>query len=376
MKHSVEKSSIEELISQTSTILEAFEGMKDYKNWTDSTLMSYRNDVIHFEEFLCDLKLDPTLHNGKLHIVQRWIKKQQDEGTAFATIKRRIASLSSIYSFYRELGVVNQNCFKALEVPIGHRAYHSPILEMDQLRRVYQYAEDLLKHESYLSPTIKMLIFTGLRNEALTNLQVKHINFEKSVVYLDYGIAKINSKHKVQIIPIPPLLLKELEQHVRDQKLLLQDKLLFGLAGQPLGDKALNRLTNRISHDLGWTNDQRVTPHGFRATISTILSERGVDLAAIKFLLGHSEQDNLQFYIRRYRRHIRLLHRELTRIEEELSQEPKVNNEIQDPDAKGETEHKNAAEITHLLSREMLLKLLDTDPELAVIMIQKALAQV
>lgn len=247
---------------------------------------------------------------------------------------------------------------------------------MEHLSRVYQYAEDLLKHESYLSLTFKMLIFSGLRNEALTNLQVRHINFERSLAYLNYSTAKINSKHKVQIIPLPPKLLLELELHVKEHQLHPEDKLLFGIAGQPLGHKALNRLTNRISIDLGWKNDQRVTPHGFRATIITILSERGVELAAIKFLLGHSEQDNLQFYIRRFGRHIRLLHRELTRIEEELSQETLSIPVAIESHSSGEAGEKKIDRKTHLLPKEILLKLLDKDPELAVIMIQKGLAHV
>lgn len=354
---------IEEQIGLQSTISEALEAMREYKCWSDSTFSSYCKDVIHFEEFLSQMKLDPVLQNGKLHFIQKWIKAQREEGVASTTIKRRIASLSSIFSFYRDLGVVQQNCFKAVEVPVGHQEHHSPILEMEQLKQVYRYAEELPREQSYISPTIKMLIFTGLRNEALTNLQVKHVNFEKSLLYLNYGTQQINSKHKVQIIPLPPKLLRELEQHVQEHHLHPEDKLLFGIAGLPLSEKALNRLTDRISRDLGWTGEQRVTPHGYRATISTILSERGVDLTAIKFLLGHSEQDNLQFYIRRYGRHIRLLQKELTRIEEELLQsqmEMQETNPIQDAVEK-KTEKKH-----FMLPKEVILKLLETDPELAV----------
>jgi site-specific recombinase XerD len=367
---------IEDKITPLSTIHTSLQAMKEYKCWSDSTYMCYRKDVSHFEDFLYEMNLDPILQNGKLHIIQKWIKHQREEGISATTIKRRIASLSSIFSFYRDLGVVQQNCFKVVEVPPGKQEHHSGILEMEELKKVYRYADDMGKTAAYISPTIKMLIFTGLRNETLTNLRVHHINFEKSLLYVNHGAVTLNSKHKMQIIPLPPKLLLELEHHVKDHQLHPQDKLLFGLAGQPLGHKALNRLTNRISIDLGWTNDQRVTPHGFRATISTILSERGVDLAAIKFLLGHSEQDNLQFYIRRYGRHIRMLQRELTRIEEELSQEPHAIPGKQESHSSGEAGEKKTDGKTHLLPKEILLKLLETDPELAVIMIQKGLAHV
>ncbi|UED72182.1 tyrosine-type recombinase/integrase [Brevibacillus sp. DP1.3A] len=372
------KTSIEERIFLGSTITEALEGMRDYKNWSETTFICYQNDVIQFEEFLSDCNLDPNLENCKLHHIQRWIKSLRDNGVASSTIKRRIASLSSIFSFYRNLGIVNQNCFKAVDIPLGKTEHHSRILEWEELRKVYRYADELRNtqsSESHVSTTIRMLMFTGLRNETLTDLRVEHVDFEKSLLRVTHSFKKINTKHKVQIIPLPPKLLKEIEQHVSNHQLHPRDKLLFGLAGQALGDKALNRLTNRICHDLGWKNDQRVTPHGFRATISTILSERGLELAAIKFLLGHSEQDNLQFYIRRYGRHIRLLQKELTRIEDELSHQPEEANQVQNLDRSFEAELGNTVDTTHFLSRDMLLNLLNTDPELAVILIQKGLVQ-
>lgn len=39
--------------------------------------------------------------------------------------------------------------------------------------------------------------------------------------------------------------MSELIEHIKKHQLQAEDKLLFGLSGLPLGDKALNRLTNR-----------------------------------------------------------------------------------------------------------------------------------
>ncbi|MET3289323.1 UNVERIFIED_CONTAM: site-specific recombinase XerD [Brevibacillus sp. OAP136] len=364
--------SIEEQITSQSSIREALEAMTDYKCWSESTLAGYRNDVSHFEAFLYDLQHEPLLSNGKLHLIQKWIKQQREQGVSRTTIKRRTASLSSVFSFYRDVGVVDKNCFKAVEIPPGNQEHHSPILEMEQLKQVYRYADNLSKDVRHVSPTIKMLIFTGLRNEALTKLKVKHIRFDKELIWLNYDRLTINSKHKVQIIPLPPRLLQELKRHVQENDLQADDKLLFGLAGLPLADKAINRLTNRISEDLHWLGENRITPHGFRATISTILSERGVDLSAIKFLLGHSEQDNLHFYIRRFGRVTHLLRRELTRIEEDLYQtESQIHSlsEYQFSEKKVEETPKS------LISRDTILKLLETKPEIAIALLEKGLAR-
>lgn len=95
----MDKLLIDEHISLNSTFSEALEAMRGYKCWSVSTLISYQKDVMHFEEYLCEMNMKCSLQNGKLHLIQKWIKKQRDEEVAYTTIKRRIASLSSIFSF-------------------------------------------------------------------------------------------------------------------------------------------------------------------------------------------------------------------------------------------------------------------------------------
>jgi Phage integrase family len=168
----------------------------------------------------------------------------------------------------------------------------------------------------------------------------------------------------------------ELIEHVNKHQLKAEDKLLFGLGGLPLGDKALNRITNRLSSVLQLSGDEKITPHGFRATISTLLSERGIDLNSIRFLLGHSEKDNLHFYIRRYGRHIQVLRRELTRLEEELSQK---GDEviIWKPDFKESSNKERETDTSQspIIPKETLIQLLQTHPDVAAMILQKGLVQ-
>lgn len=247
---------------------------------------------------------------------------------------------------------------------------------MEQLKKVYQYANQLEEGESHFGPTIKLLVLSGLRNDALTNLKVQDLHIEKSLLCLNENSETINTKHKVQLIPLPPILMSELIDHVNKHKLQAEDKLLFGLAGLPLGDKALNRITDRLSSVLRLGADDKVTPHGFRATISTLLSERGIDLNSIRFLLGHSEKDNLHFYIRRHRRHIQVLRRELTRLEEDLTQE---NAEVICSLSDSKNLQNKVGEIhisqSPIIPKETLIQLLQTHPDVAAMLLQKGLVQ-
>ncbi|WP_232696360.1 tyrosine-type recombinase/integrase [Brevibacillus daliensis] len=156
-----------------------------------------------------------------------------------------------------------------------------------------------------------------MRNQALTMLKVKDVLLDRQMIHYDAGL--INSKHRIQFFPLPPKLLELIQLHIDHHKLQPEDVLLYGLKGIPLHNKQLNRITNKICEGLGWKGEDKVTPHGFRTSIATILDERGnVSLDSIKFLLGHSNQENIQYYLRRDQRKINALRKEMTKIEEEL----------------------------------------------------------
>ncbi len=66
-----------------------------------------------------------------------------------------MASLSSIYSFYKDLGIITSNPFKAIEVPIRDRGHHSAVMTMDQLVEVWRYVKDLKKEGIDVELTVK-----------------------------------------------------------------------------------------------------------------------------------------------------------------------------------------------------------------------------
>lgn len=121
---------------------------------------------------------------------------------------------------------------------------------------------------------------------------------------------------------------------------------------------------------------EKVTPHGFRATISSLLSERGIDLNSIRFLLGHSEKDNLHFYIRRYGRLIQVLRRELTRLEEELTQEnAKVICRLTESTNLQNKMGEVYLSQSPIIQKETLIQLLQTHLDVAAMILQKGLVQ-
>lgn len=157
----LEKVTIEEKVDASDDVQSAFLEMKHYRNWSPSTFNSYMLDVQHYEDFLYEKEEEITLENAKMHLIQLWINQQNKDFTPVSTIRRRIAALSSIYSFYKELGIIQRNPFKAVQLPVGAVGHHSPVLTIDQLKQVYQYLYVLKEEGVNVEVTVKVMMFYG-----------------------------------------------------------------------------------------------------------------------------------------------------------------------------------------------------------------------
>jgi site-specific recombinase XerD len=248
--------SLEIQITDQHTIEEAFHVLKENRNWSESTRNNYAHDTRIFESFLCEQGYDPLLKNVKFHFVTKWIKEQQKDNLSIGTIQRRIAAMSSLFSFYLNLGIVHTNPFKAVEKPEGSSSYDSALMEMDDLKKMFAVVNDLKKQKVDIEVTTKVMFYSGLRNSALSQLKVKDVLFEQALLQKTNDIE--NSKNKYQFLPIPPKLLLLLQNHIQKNLLKPEDTLLFGLRGDPLHAKQLNRLTNRLNKALDWTEKNRI----------------------------------------------------------------------------------------------------------------------
>lgn len=311
--------SIEELVNSETTLSHALLFMREHRYWSETTFDSYQYDVKLFETYLVQQELAPTLDSGQhLSLVHKWIVHQKENDVAYKTIMRRVAALSSLYTFYKDLGIVKTNAFKASSVPGEHSEAHSRALDMDDLKKVYKATEALKKEGVYIDIPIKLLIFTGLRNHAITKLKVGNIKWDEQL--LIYNEKVKNSKNKYQLLPLLPKFFTELRNYVDRMKLTNEESLCYGIKGYPLRNKQLNALVNKINHYLNWSGEERITPHGFRYTIATLLDERGLSVETVKYLLGHSSTDNVHAYLRKHERKIQQIKDQLTKIEEELEE--------------------------------------------------------
>lgn len=313
----------------------AFEKYRSAKSWSASTNAAYKRNVKEFTLDMENNEIDPIIENVNYEYLLEWVKRMEEQFSP-KTVNQKISTLSTLYSHFNHLGIVNSNPFAALDAIEDYDdEHHSRALTLEELFAVYKAAFELQDNGVNVLIPILIEIYTALRSTSLKKLTVKSVAIQKNGLTFKRNRKKGkgheesekkekgNRKNKEFFLPLPPKVMSLLVEYIKD--LDPEDSLLYGLKGKPLENKQMNYITNKICEHLNWIEkknpnnngeeveviktEQFFSPHAFRYTITTLFKEIGVPHETIKFLLLHSSKnyDTLDPYILRFDYHIRKL---------------------------------------------------------------------
>lgn len=214
------------------------------------------------------------------------------------TVKRKIASMKALFSFYEFENDTFVNPVRKIKIQIKEPKVLPVVMqnnEVEQILRYFYEKRELDKMPgsyTYLAKTrdiciIELLFATGIRVAELCDLLCSDIDFEN-------GSIKVNGKgSKERIIQICSSevlrILKEYYIYAEPQTYFFINRL-----GNRISEQSVRLLLKRCVKELQLT--KKITPHTFRHTFATLLLERGVDIKYIQTLLGHSSIVTTQIY--------------------------------------------------------------------------------
>jgi len=136
---------------------------------------------------------------------------------------------------------------------------------------------------------IKLLIYTGIRNAELTNIQIKDVDLNNCTVRIEQGKGK-----KDRYVLFPMSFRGELAQYVEKQK---RGSARFLFESNRLGSFSTRRIRQIIKEYSDQSGiEKRVYPHLFRHQIITYLTRKGIISPKLQLLSGHSEEKSLAIY--------------------------------------------------------------------------------
>ena len=272
--------------------------LKNEKNYSNNTIISYKNDLLQLLNYLKDYKI---INRNDIkyidrNIIRKYIVYLKKCDYSVRSICRKISTIRSFFKFILREGIVNINPTINLITP-----------KIDKKLPYFLYLQEINKLiEAPPGNTIfgirdrailELLYGTGMRVGELVNLNIRDIDlYEKTVRVFGKG-------SKERILPLGNPGIKAVQEYLagrnKFRKNISIDKndlnaFLLNRFGGRLSARSVRRLIIKYMKiaDL----NKKISPHVLRHSFATHLLGGGADLRSVQELLGHESLSTTQIY--------------------------------------------------------------------------------
>ena len=247
--------------------IEFLEYLKDVRGYSDKTIKTYK---IAINLLLKNYELNKTNKGYELNIMQFRLKIANLSKKAIST---KLSAVRSFIKFLQKQKRINIKLIgnQSVKVP---QTLPKPLKMQDILSAI----DNLELIDSII---IKLLYGLGVRVSELSSLKLSQIKGS--------WIEVVGKGNKVRQIPLPPLLLNDLQKYL---KLYKPKKFLLELNGLPLKDTQIRYKIKKSFLKIGI----KATPHQLRHSFATHLLQNGARISDVSELLGHSSMAATQIY--------------------------------------------------------------------------------
>lgn len=173
------------------------------------------------------------------------------------------------------------NLSSALEV---HQSNHFPFLKADELPDFLR-ALDSYTGSRLVQIATKLLMITGVRTIELRAALWSEFDLDNAIWEISAERMKMRRSHLVPLSTQALDLLNELKMMTGNYRYVFPGR---NDPNKPMSEASINQVIKRIGYG------GRLTGHGFRHTMSTILHEKGFDSAWIEIQLAHVDKNSIR----------------------------------------------------------------------------------
>ena len=264
--------------------------LKYQKNYSEYTIISYKDDILEYLEFIEREALDfKSIEYSDIRFYLMYLKdEKQDNNTS---ISRKLSSLRGFYKYMANEGIVKSNVFSLVNGPKKSK----------KLPRYFEYNE---LEELFLVPDVntplgqrdllllEMLYATGVRVGELVSIKVSDIDMgRRNIIILGKG-------NKERFVTYGEYCEDILKKYLSDGYLSLNQKnseyLFLNNNGGVLTERGVRYILDQL---IKQTEIQKsISPHMIRHSFATHLLNNGCDLLTVQKLLGHESIKATQVY--------------------------------------------------------------------------------
>ena len=269
--------------------------LKEVRNLSDNTLISYKHDVKSFIEFMSTHTGSEVsikyLNDMKISDFRSFLSYLRNKDISSTSIARIISSLKSFFNYLLNTNLIESTVVQSLRTPKQKKSLPRPISSELAIETI-KHAQDMEKEKwiGMRNKSILMLLYgCGLRISEALNLNFEDINEN------DYLIIK-GKGNKERMVPLMDYVKNDIENYIHEcpKNFMKDDPLFVGKRLDRLSPRIIQYVLEKIRHNLSLP--ETATPHALRHSFATHLLNSGGDLRTIQELLGHSSLSTTQKY--------------------------------------------------------------------------------
>ena len=269
--------------------------LKEVRNLSDNTLISYKHDVKSFIEFISTHTGSEVsikyLNDMKISDFRSFLSYLRNKDISSTSIARIISSLKSFFNYLLNTNLIESTVVQSLRTPKQKKSLPRPISSELAIETI-KHAQDMEKEKwiGMRNKSILMLLYgCGLRISEALNLNFEDINEN------DYLIIK-GKGNKERMVPLMDYIKNDIENYIHEcpKNFMKDDPLFVGKRLDRLSPRIIQYVLEKIRHNLSLP--ETATPHALRHSFATHLLDSGGDLRTIQELLGHSSLSTTQKY--------------------------------------------------------------------------------
>lgn len=282
---------MQKYLEKTNKYLESYlDYLKYQKNYSDYTVLSYKNDIEEYLEYLNRETLNfKDVEYSDIRFYLMYLKEEKADNNS--SIDRKLSALRGFYKYLANEKIVKSNVFSLVNGPKKEKKLprYFEYNELEELFSVPDVMEATGQRDLLL---LELLYATGVRVGELTNIKVKDIDLSsKSILILGKG-------NKERVVTYGDYCEEALKMYLNDGYIRLnlkrEEYLFLNKNGGKLTERGVRYILDQIIKKTSL--NKNISPHMLRHSFATHLLNEGCDLTTVQKLLGHESIKATQIY--------------------------------------------------------------------------------